>query len=816
MTLYRPSRNRGFSLIEILIAVVILATGLLALTALQGSLTKASAEAKVRGRVAAFAAGRMEALRNGPYDNIVTDADGDSCALTAAPDWVPATVCTDAALGSFSATQTVATWAGNTTFAVVSTAPTDPDDAQFKRVTLSATWTDAAGVSHTLRSVSDISPLGLISNLIVPPESIGTGGGSPKVRQDNPVTAGMIPIALGDGSSSAASNPKPELKQDGRNQRIVATRFNVLNYLPEGDGSTVIQKRFENELVRCKCSMGSGVSNTASIYYEAKWPAIWTGDRYDGYVPNPASTAAPGQLSSIRSGPTGGMVQSELCLQCCRDHHDGNSGVKYDPERTIATGETTGREKYSRNSSGVYAISTTNYIQACRVIRVDGFWRVAADTYSRHFGLLETTPVVTVEAKTGDITDPAKNAYTTFVKDYSVGYQTTIAASLGTSPASPNDADTLFDQLGRSLNAGPIDVLVPNVNGDWRYLHARGLYVDYLEAAARQRISEVLADTETGGACPSSRPTYDCILPYLPFTTINMTEIARWLGEDENVLQVNSGNLMSSNPSQPFGGRTKGISAGTSLNTGSALRSNSGLAVFASVGDADNDGVPDVVNREQFGVDPNDNAQVGDDAQQFEVGGNVSNSGQSFYLRLSGAGLNRNALYSVAFGADTDDCTTPATGDIRCRTNQALVPMSGSFTLQNYWVEGTTTTNPSTTGCTCTENTAQCLSRPATIPVTTTPTFTNLLVSGVTVIFGAGSITATPPIEADSGDGTVSEVTTVSFTGVTADTVLGVTFGADSTPAAQTATLVTGQCTISRTGSTWGMSNITWNRPWDP
>jgi hypothetical protein len=32
-----------------------------------------------------------------------------------------------------------------------------------------------------------------------------------------------------------------------------------------------------------------------------------------------------------------------------------------------------------------------NYVDACRMIRIDGFWRTASDLYERQFGLLETT-----------------------------------------------------------------------------------------------------------------------------------------------------------------------------------------------------------------------------------------------------------------------------------------------------------------------------------------------------------------------------------------------------------------------------------------
>ena len=65
-------------------------------------------------------------------------------------------------------------------------------------------------------------------------------------------------------------------------------------------------------------------------------------------------------------------------------------------------------------------------------------------------------------------------------------------------------------------------------DSDDRYLHARGLYVDHLEAAALQELADVLADNgarSMPGSIEGDDPE-DCILPYLPFTSANLTEIS--------------------------------------------------------------------------------------------------------------------------------------------------------------------------------------------------------------------------------------------------------------------------------------------------
>ena len=179
---YLAKKNAlGFSLIEIMIAVVVLATGLLALAALQGSLARNSAEAKVRGRVAAMLSARMDQLHAGGYDAVTDDDAGatnvaEDCATSARP-WL-CTAAKDAALAndattgnSLSVDQDVSQLFGAVGGTSFTNTVTDPDtDAQFKRVRLTATWSDVSGNQKTLTMSSDISALALRSSLVPPPD----------------------------------------------------------------------------------------------------------------------------------------------------------------------------------------------------------------------------------------------------------------------------------------------------------------------------------------------------------------------------------------------------------------------------------------------------------------------------------------------------------------------------------------------------------------------------------------------------------------------------------------------------------------------
>lgn len=796
-----PRPTGGFSLIEVMVAVVILATGLLALAALQGSLTRASAEAKVRGRVAAMLTARMEELRlqsGGLADGTVTTPSTTNDCDPAAPeatDWIDCTR-EEANLGSLTVVQTVNMWSGASTFTQAAT--TDPDLAQFRRITLAASWDDAAGSPHTLTSSTDVSGLSLVTSLVQAPDSSEAGGSNPVVRQDSPVTAGVIPIALGNGQSSAASNPTPEIVGRNNNQTVVGTRYNVLTYVPDGNAA-IIQRRFENDIIKCSCQYGAGGNNLPEIYRTAQWPAVWVGDRYD-LAENATEVPAPGQ--TYASGPRSGVTQSALCQECCRDHHDsGQAGeTKFDPERTG------GVTKYDLNGQNQLAAvgNTTNatYVNSCRVIRVDGFWRTASDLYSRQFGLLETRPVSAVAAKSGLPTQAATDAYSLFVRDYALGYQTQVATS-GTAPAG---AQAMYDDAARGLNA-PTVLIAAVSSSDFRYVHGRGLYIDYLEPVARQRIADVLADDGTSGRCPAAlADKSECILPFLPFTTINLTEIANWLASDPNILTINSGNLLATDPSLPSGGRTVGRAIGTADNEGDIRKSNSGVAVSTAIPAA---------------VDPTDATELGEDAQTFQVGGTVA-TGDSFDIQVVSGGINPYLFFSLNTNpVVTGECLKPGTGNYRCGTNATLDGTAGgSVRIDNYNSETTVDT-----AYTLAQVSAICTgydagynsSGPATFTLAV-PTFTNYAVSTASINGTAATSIGAPVLDGKKipdntqATGYRYESTTVAFASVPANAVVNITLQAESTVSG---TLQS--CTMSHANGNnkpWVVSSLVWSMPW--
>lgn len=641
--------QRGFSLIEVLIAAVVLATGLLALASLQAALSRNAADARARSQVAAFVDLAVERVRAG-----ASGADFAKVPPSTTPwvnPWTTAELSdlqTRAGVSNLNINVTGTHYDGRSGSFVVYDSASSGNlriaAPQYKELRVVATWNDATGGNRRYDVTTIISPRTLGDSRT--PFDASTGGGEdqkvPAIRTNSPAEAGVIPIAIGDNSDTAATNPKPTISSGN----VIRTSYEVLTYR-NLDATTVRQqRRVETAVVGCSCMPGA--APTGVFYGTPQWPAYWNGERYTLYTPS-SNAAAPGAASP--SGPDSTVTQDPLCTQCCRDHHDTSSttDVRFDPFRT-------GSHQHFRFVPGAtpseFVSPTTGqpYLEACRMIRVDGFWRTAQDLNAEHFGLLKTTANATSpepEHNPDDAANSAVEFYERFVIDYlKFKYLPGQTAQ---------DANTLYAAKGLD-DPALLEINRPTP-ADERYLHARGLYVDKIETETRAKI------VAAASSCTRTNRE-ECILPLLPFTSINLTEPAFWSPENAAAFTVDSDGFVVFRPTAPNRGRVNAIATAPPNEQSDVIsrmqKSNSGVAV------------------RDRGIDPQDDADL-TDAQEFRIRGSTGTTDSSnFRVALQGLPVQqRSPGVAWTIAANGGNCQGPT--PYNCVTSEA--PGSGPTTI---------------------------------------------------------------------------------------------------------------------------------------
>ncbi len=665
---------RGFSMIEVLISVVILGFGLLALAALQTTIIRSSSETKAQTIALQLAKDKLEDLRSfrslAEYrlltsnNDTVNDSSGSLSGV------------------NFTRTWTVTRWAYNpTTSLFVNVTPltgttptggTTPStytaNNEYKRVAVVVSWNDANGTAQTIGiedALGAIAP-GDGSKVVLNNTSTSVPRYPRVVIYDPSNTAGVIPIAVGNGTDTAATNPKPEIAGNNNNKRVVETRFDVLTYSGLNGGTAQAQSRVETAVIGCTCNKANKV--TTDVTYR---PTYWNGFRYA--VPSVASyTPISGAATLANNDPP----QSQYCDTCCRDHHDNSIAIgkpKFDPRRPTHT------HYKIVNGALVVAGATDDYIESCRLIRVDGVFRVAADMYNDYFNLLATKNDGTATAFAPTTT--ATTNYKNIVLDYLDARIINQANSLLYNTILTNAA-VLVLEIARTIN-DPTSISIQRSN-DFKWLHSRGLFIDFLEQEAIDKI------TNAKDNCVSPATLSSCVLKYTPFTSINMSELSNWSPTSGIQLVVSNNDFSGAGSGDPVRGKVVPGSNPTNNTTQVAnstmYNSNSGVAVLASAIDVDETSVQDSQNFAIGGGSP----PVG--AGSFSV--NLNN------YTFSGGASNPNlkTTYSIL------DCnpTLSTVNPYICTVSQ--IDVLSTLTIGKYNYEGTKVAfNPTTpTGISCT------------------------------------------------------------------------------------------------------------------
>jgi len=662
-------KPRGFSMIEVLIAVVVLGFGLMALAALQTSIIRSSAETKAQTVALQLAKDKVEDLRAfqtlAGYQALTSGNDtATESAVTYARTWTVTRFGYQPSVGAFAA---IATLTGATPAAdgggVAYTA-----NNEYKRVAVTVTWTDANGATQSI-GIEDA--IGAVSPgdgaKVVLNNTASSEPRYPRVLINDPsLTEGVIPIAVGNGTETAATNPKPEIAGNNNNQHVVETRFDVLTYAGLNDNTAQVQSRVETVVVGCTCNAGNAVNTDISYR-----PTYWNGFRYA--VPTAAAyTPKAGAATIANNAPP----QSQYCNTCCRDHHDpsGMSGPKFDPRRT------THIHYKIVNGALVAAGANDDYVEACRLIRVDGIFRVAADMNNDYFNLLRARNDGTAGAYAPTTT--ATTNYQNIVLDYlgarivnqgsTSAYNTLLTASA---------VEAL--EATRSIN-DPESISIQRSN-DFKWLHSRGLFIDYLEPEAIDKI------TNAKSACDTSVTTLQsCVLKYVPFTSINLSELTNWSPTSGTQLVVTNADFANSvSQTDPVRGKVVPGSNPTNNSNQTAYSSiyssNSGVALLSYTIDTDETTLTDSQVFAIGGGSPPDSGGT----YQVNVTNYTFGSAASTYPSFT---ANPSVVCNYSSGGNPYNCTTSTLG-------------ATTLNITSYNYEGTKiayTATAGSSGITCT------------------------------------------------------------------------------------------------------------------
>lgn len=652
----RLNNQHGFSLLEVLFSMVVLSIALLATARMHALVTQDGGFSKTRAVAVNLAQEKLDDLRS---FTLIADSDP-----AASPDECAAPVFCFSEIGANAGGQEDAsgtiiisgdvsihnttynrTWGVTNYYRCGTSAPSTTNCASpnakpypdFKEVEIEVIWTDELGNSHKIEMVATIhaSPLSAEANSLAAPYN----GSGPKVSYTPVGVPDAVPVPINTGGTKfkESSKPLPEVSQSGTG---IEVSFDSVIYTGSGTYTKDSQEEFST--VGCECQFASG---TGSGYTPTR--KIWNGSDLEVKVGAPVTKVI---------GQTLGNSPPNNCDICCRDHHDLNSSAypKYDPQRpdgdytsgdhnhyyytncvSGGAGATncTAVDKNNSLSSAtpLTAVTSGAYLESCRVMRVNGEWRVLQDWRLRKVTILPYTFL---------LTDSNLTNYVNLVEEVVENAVKTDSGNTGVTISPLGGRD-----LTLASGAAPVQLL------------SRAVYVDTIYGAEDDPATTGVNELNTPDsayyttllakiiASQSASPANSAWLEFVSFYEANLTLLYDWTSDAASIATVTSEPIEAI--VDPVNGYYGSFSRGkVTIQSGSTA----GSATIKAKARLANSGVTGGVNRTgtsyvagvSFGTDTDDSANTTFDTIT------VSRSASGTSHSITGKVLKGNSSVNVA------------------------------------------------------------------------------------------------------------------------------------------------------------------------
>jgi len=560
---------RGFTLLEVLIALVVAGVGILGTIQLYGVFLNSVKTSEKRSIAFQLADKKIEELR---AFQAISDASASFNYEDIASE-----------LSSTAVNSTVFTVSTSVESYVVSagTLSVATTDSDVKELTVAVFWDQSSCnlndpgekcvVTRTRIASIDPSLTALAGN-----PSTQIAGEEPSVEYDPGVVPDVIPIEIGDGTKKESTRPLPEVSSK---QGSTEVSFETIRYSPNDNVVSNAEVSLEDYVtVNCTCQfdntaiIGSGYE-PAFLEYDASQEKL--------VVKYPANTVSKAVATPLDQGE---QDQSYLCTSCCRDHHDGGDAddqyrfrwywdeALFTTEGSVSKGDH--EHFYNEDGGQSYTLAVPSsgdadlrkYVENCRFRRVDGIYRLMQD-----WRLVDMVILPEDYLDSGNAVSDAANlsAYQNYFVSAAESMLVSAAASSdGFANVVPTGVSKPSGRDYNSSGLGEITTL-----GDEVRLQVRSIYVDPLSSAAAQSI---LAIKNTAGKY---------WLDKMPAVEVNTTLLSEWSSADSAIATVSNDALKSlTDPTEEIASITaftRGVvgaeSNGSAYITASGFKTNTGL-----------------------------------------------------------------------------------------------------------------------------------------------------------------------------------------------------------------------------------------------